>query len=260
MASKIPMARRNMWACSLRDIRTLSFGETTLNRESMAKSYAEQLLHTPASITLTLPQALEVAVSLTSPATSWEDFMAGSCTPMPPEAVGDYLARVCATQRRIASLGLMSELTSYERSYLAMEYLAILLNYPQQPLTALWDLLNDIDTGVTQRVREHELSCLLPSRLKKWFYNQYAQALPWQSMRPIALKLGIPPMDVATIFEAQRRTVSECWPLHAWFEVGVLDPNQNAFLSALRNQPNWSKYFLRLIARNGQATSQIFTR
>jgi hypothetical protein len=92
---------------------------------SAMQSHARALVaHPPlAHVSLSVEQAREVAVSLTSAAGSWDEYCRQPCAPLLPSGLEAYLAAITRTQRRLAALALTPMLTRGERSILAIRYL-----------------------------------------------------------------------------------------------------------------------------------------
>lgn len=212
---------------------------------SVLKSYAHRIRARPLStIALNHGQALEIAVSLVSPARSWNVFAAVPHEPHVPKSVEDYLARIVAAQRRIAQLKVAPTLSRGERAYAAIECYAAMT---QTPLFAqLWELLDAagvsrcsiVDGGVSRQMELADAPRSLSLRLATWYFDRQRKAYwPWDETERVALAMGYSKRLALNIRELQREAPKYCWDLDLWFEVGVLYPDQRAFLQELQEEP-----------------------
>lgn len=207
--------------------------------------------------------ALEIIVSLVSSANSWNEYSALPIAFKLPETVESYFGAVCRTQRRLHALEVAPAATRAGRCYAAVHLLAILNRTPDQPYKMPWELLGAAGTdvpivvGVDRRKMEASLETYFPLRLSTWFFSQHlgphrrAGHYPWDETERVALSMGFSPSNAALVREIQREAPNHSWDLFDWFEAGVLDPDQEAFLRELQSQPNWQDDFDKLLRSDG---------
>lgn len=207
-------------------------------------------------LTLSHAQALEVLVALTSTTRSWNVWIALDLSPELPQSVESYFAAVARGQRRIQELGVTTpESARSGRSYAAMTFLGIVNGTPDEPFRWPWELLTAAGTPVPTIVGyelsqvEGDLEQFFELRLGSWFFQQHLGPrreyghYPWDNTARLATSMGFAADDAALIRRTQREAPNHSWRVHSWLEVGVLDPDQTAFLMELQQQADWRERF-----------------
>jgi len=232
------------------------------------KSYARAIRAAPfPTIALSHGQALEVAVSLVSVAKSWNAFAAFPTAPHIPATVRDFFRVIAETQRRLVSFA--PQLSRAMRSLAAMKYLGAISGHVEQPWRYLWQLLDQegvrsisvLAGGQLKRATFDDEPGLVVHRLGTWFFEKYVGIdrevgqYPWDHTERLALEMGFTAAEAATIRELQREAPNHSWDLELWCEVGVLDPDQAAFLTELRHQTDWETEFRDLYNTDGGRVS-----
>lgn len=232
----------------------------------MLKAYAQKIgAHQFGTTRICHGQALEIAVSLVSEAHSWNEFAARPRAPLIPGSVEAYFKATVTTQRRIQELHVAPLLGRGARSMLAIDCLAAITDTIRHPLRLLWKLMDNEDVrnlGVADKwVLSHAKLDNDPSvatfRLANWFFEKKVGLdckygfYPWDATKKLAIAMGFSDTETWTIREVQREAPNHCWNLDLWCEVGVLDPDQRAFLEELRAQPDWMSRFRTLYETDG---------
>lgn len=217
------------------------------------------------SLRISHGHALEIAVSLLSDTHSWNEFAARPCAPLIPGSVEAYFKAIVATQRRIRQLHVTPLFDRGMRSRLAIDCLAAITDTIRQPLTLLWKLMDNegvrsisvADKWMLRRANIEDDPSVVTYRLANWFFErkvgldcQYG-FYPWDATQKLAIEMGFSDAETQTIREVQREAPNHCWDLDLWCEVGVLDPDQRAFLQELREQPDWMSRFRALYESDG---------
>jgi hypothetical protein len=214
-------------------------------------------------VVLSHGQAVELAVALVSPVKSWNAFAASPTVPSIPATVRDYFRVIAETQRRLLSFA--PQLSRAMRSLAAIKYLGAISGCADQPLRQIWRLLEREGTRPLRVPPGSEVKLasfdeepgLLVHRLGSWFFEKYVGTnrqpgqYPWDETERLALTMGFTSGQASTIRELQREAPNHSWELALWCEVGVLDPDQAAFLVELQRQVGWEQEFRDLYNTDG---------
>lgn len=206
-------------------------------------------------LTLSHGQALELFVALTSLAPSWNAWVPLGTDPQVPQSIEAYFGAVTRGQRRINELGVAPSATRSGRSCAAIACLGIVAGTPDEPLRLPWELLAAAGVpvpnvaGYDQAAVEADPEQFLELRLGGWFFRENFEVgeYPWDETARLATSMGFAGADVSLIREIQREAPNHAWRLYSWLEVGVLDPDQAAFLRELQREPGWQERFRRLL-------------
>lgn len=219
------------------------------------------------TVTLSHSQALEVAVSLVSTVKSWNAFAASPTAPSIPATVRDYFRVIADTQRRLSSFS--PQLSRATRSLAAIKYLGAISGCADQPFRQLRQLLDQegirpmgrLAGGVIKLATFDDEPGLVVHRLGTWLFEKHVGIdrqpgqYPWDDTERLAVKMGFTAKEAATIRELQREAPNHSWELELWCEVGVLDPDQAAFLGELQHQTGWEQEFHDLYNTDGGRVS-----
>jgi hypothetical protein len=186
-------------------------------------------------------QALELTVALLSSAHSWNEFAARPRTPCAPTTVEQYCAAITGTARRLLQLNVAPLLTRELRSGAVMTLMSRLTGIPA--LKHLWSVLDQ--EGISADLSKPFAHQNWPSeRMAYWVRHRWRnQSPPWQTTERVATEMGFSPYEARLIRDIQREAVEQSYHLALWFEVGVLEPDPRAFLSEIRQQPDWEHSF-----------------
>jgi len=210
----------------------------TQRMKAFARKLREKASSSPSiPFVLRNDDALELCVGLLSPASSWKEFSERPQKPYPPTSVDQYCATITATARRLLRLNLTPGLGRALRSKAALQLMTFLtdLDFMRQLAALLFEEgINDPELIGGATVYD-------PSRhLRNWVRHRWRnQTQPWDIVQQVALQMGFSAAEARLIHDVQHDSVEQMWHLGWWFEVGVLEPDMQVFLSELQQQPRW---------------------
>lgn len=231
---------------------------------ALAKSHAGKLRARPfLDLELTQGHALELVTALVSSARSWNEFTAQPSAAQLPTTMSDYFGATARSQRRLQSLGLRPHWVRGLRSTASMHFLDAIFSVEDHG-QSLWELMDTVGAppiliadgpNIRGSTLAESPEFLVP-RVSRWFFRELGPdtkygEYPWDFTAALAKSRGFSDQEAAMVRQLQREAPNHSWDLDLWFEVGVLDPDQSAFLDELQNQTNWYESFEKLYATDG---------
>jgi len=202
---------------------------------------------------ITHGHALELCVAILSTAKSWNHYCSNPTPIAVPSSIEDLFSAVIRGQRRLLELGYLTEAARELRCSVVESFLATAHGFSS--FGQLVDLVlneagaapgpqllnTDWQAGSASEV--HDVMTFM--RLSMWYHRQYLQNAkpgdyPWDRTKALALSLGFTEDEACLIRSCQREAYQHAWPHHEWMEVGLLDPDQEAFLKELM-AANWQQ-------------------
>lgn len=235
----------------------------------LLKQHARAIRLAKPDLDISHGQAVELAVALLTNADSWNHFSADPEPLLLPETLESFFNAIGRGQRRLRQL-LNKEPqpgSRGQRSWQVMDALAVPLINESHGLKALWSLLETngvapiatVDDNGTREATLEDDSSMAMFRLGFWFFRRETYVFgqyPWDHTEKLALTKGFTPSQACTIRELQREAPNHGWPLNYWFDVGVLDGDQESFLDELKNDGTWEDYFNELYQTDGYSHTE----
>ena len=230
--------------------------------KSGLKEQAKALKKAASTWNLSYGQALELSVALFTPVSSWNAYSAAPTPWELPTSVQDYFRVICRAQRRLHDLQVSPHSDRGGRAVSVMWWLDEITGCTQSG-EFLWKLMDD--EGVSNMgmivggdgprpAQPSDGFQVVSMRLESWLFSQSPREpgnYIWDRNKEIALKAGFSERDANLIRELQREAPNHSWDLPLWFEVGVLDPDQEGFLRELQNQIGWQDEFSEMYRTDG---------
>lgn len=236
--------------------------------KSVLKAHAKEIKEALPNLTLSHGQIIELAVSILTKAESWNHFSVTNGPITIPESLTSFFASIGRGQRRLAQLQnhILEPGDRGELSMVIMDMLSVLITGKPDGMVALSQLLDSSDyPGRVEPMTIDENGNIVPLTKKhrpememfdlgSWFFGSgnftYGQ-YPWDKTKELALKKGFSPEQANLIRMLQREAPNHGWPLDLWFEVGVLDEDQESFLNELKADLAWEDHFRALYENDG---------
>lgn len=201
-------------------------------------------------------QSLELAIALLTESESWNHYCSSPTPITIPEDVQSYFSAAHRFERRLSDLGVLPNSDRAGRTLAGMELLAA-MSGKESFEVHIWELLDQagvsspvtIIDGDAREVSSRDdglVSGLLPYRIGTWLFTPPGEKQRWDHTEELALQMGFSKTDAALIRQLQREAPNHGWPIANWFDVGVLDGDQEAFLTSLRDDPDWQANFSEL--------------
>ena len=235
--------------------------------KNVLKAHVKEIKQKLTYISLSHGQILEILVSLLTKEESWNHFSASNCELVIPEDLTAYFECIARGQRRLARIeGKETQPGDRaERSMIMMDFLSIVISGQCDGFLLLCELIDKADypnkttpltvdsSGkmVPLSTKEHPQAAMF--NLGDWFFRENPKHgnYPWDATEKLALKKGFSVNQAALIRMLQREAPNHNWPIELWFEVGVLDGNQDMFLEELKNDQTWEEHFKALYINDG---------
>ncbi|MAZ78118.1 MAG: hypothetical protein CMF39_05515 [Legionellaceae bacterium] len=234
----------------------------------LLKQHAKAIRLAKPDLQISHGQAVELTVALITDAESWNHFSANPSPLTIPETLEDFFSAIGRGQRRLFQLknGEPALDSRGRRSWEIMDAIAIPIIGEDYGLKAMWSLLERQGAGAIHTVIDGEVraatfeddASFALARLGSWFFQRktytYGQ-YPWDHTEKLALTKGFTPSQASLIRSLQREAPNHSWPLEFWFDVGVLDGDQDSFLNELKAETSWEEYFQELYSTDGNPSN-----
>lgn len=237
--------------------------------KSELKSLAKEVRASISWLELSHGHTLELLVSLLTEEQSWNQFSSSESPIVIPTTLLDAFNVVSRSQRRLETLENTSDHSSIARArrwYTVMDVLSVVSCGDPDSRMLIAKLLDSCDLKnystpmtinsegkmVPLSVQEDPGSFIF--NLGSWFFalGEYTYGnYPWDKTEQKALELGFTSSQASLIRATQREAPNHSWPIDLWYEVGVLDSDQGAFLKQLQLDPNWETHFSKLLENDG---------
>lgn len=231
------------------------------------KSHAKHVKNELTYLNLSHGQLIEILVALLTEEKSWNHCCASKCSLTIPDNLIDYFNSIARGQRRLAQF--QGQQTTPgdrgERSLIMMDILSIVMTGSANGFAALNELIDRADyenKAAPMRIdnngnlvpisaKEHPEMAMV--NLGSWFFRNNLRIgnYPWDITEKLAIKKGFSVNKAGLIRMLQREAPNHSWPIDLWFEVGVLDGDQDKFLEELKNDQTWEKHFQALYHHDG---------
>lgn len=236
--------------------------------KSVLKAHAKEIKEALPNLALSHGQIIELVVSTLTKEESWNHFSVTNGPITIPKSLTSFFASIGRGQRRLAQLQnhIAKPGDRGELSMAIMDMLSVLITGNSDGMAALSQLLDSCNyPGRIQSMTIDENGNIVPLTKKhkpvmemfdlgSWFFGSgnftYGQ-YPWDKTKALALEKGFSPNQADLIRMLQREAPNHCWPLDLWFEVGILDEDQDSFLNELKADLEWEDHFRALYDNDG---------
>lgn len=236
--------------------------------KSELKSLAKEVRASISWLDLSHGHTIEILVSLLTEEKDWNHCSANTQLTI-PDNLSEVFRVVSKTQRRWAELEDAPDRSSSGRSQRWEMVMAIVSfiqcgePYSDLMIARMLDActlpnystpmtINSEGEMVPLSVEEYPESIIF--NLGSWFFSldEYTYGnYPWDHTKKIALNMGFTANQASLIRDIQREAPNHNWPIDLWFEVGVLDADQEAFLEQLSLDSDWEEHFEKLLHHDG---------
>lgn len=234
------------------------------NYSMLLKQHAKAIRQAKPNLDISHGQAVELTVALVTQAESWNHFSANPTPLLIPDSLEAFFSAIGRGQRRLLALQNREAAPQDRgrRSWDVMDALAIPLIGKANGEEAVWSLMEHQDVGQIHTVIDGEVRAarfeddggFVFARLGTWFFGRATYAYgqyPWDDTEKLALTKGFTPSQASLVRTLQREAPNHSWPLEFWFDVGVLDGDQDGFLDELKADSAWEDYFQELYRTDG---------